>query len=110
MKNNENWAICSHPPFDMLQSLVTYEMIDDENIIVRHYDKSYHMKLEQIKPIDTPKYVWGDKASPANHPELLGEVISMGYHFKNKDMMYYLSINGKMKSKRYFAADLIGRD
>ena len=110
MENNENWAVCSYPPFNMLQSLVTYEMVDAENIIVKHYNKTYPMKLEQIKPIATPRFVWGDKVSPANHPEWVGEVASMGYHFKNKEMMYYLSINGKMKSKRYFAADLIARD
>jgi len=110
MEINKNWAVCTFPDYDMIQSIVTYEMLDLQTALVKHHEKTYIIESKYIKPIATPKFVWGDKVSPANHPEWIGEVVSMGYHFKNKEMMYILSINGKMKSKRYFAGDLIAGD
>jgi len=109
MGNNENWAVCTSPDYDMIQSIVTYEMIDSQIASVMYKGKSYHVEQKYIRPINPPKFVKGDKVSPANHPDWIGEVVGMGYHFKNKEMMYLLTINGKMKSKRYFAADLIAR-
>ena len=110
METDMNWAVCTFPDYDMIQSIVTYEMLDSQTAIVKHYEKTYRMEFKYLRPIATPKFVWGDKVSPANYPDWIGEVAGMGYHFKNEEMMYRLIIDGKMKSKRYFAADLIARN
>lgn len=38
---------------------------------------------------------------------MIGKIEMIIWHFKDKDYNYYISVDGKKKSKRYYAKDLI---
>ena len=50
---------------------------------------------------------YGDIVSPINHPKLLGIITGIGYYFKTNEPSYFITVNGKKKSKRYFKNDLM---
>jgi len=70
----------------------------------------YDVPIKDIRKITAPEYNYGDVVSPINHPDLLGIITGMGYYFKTNEPSYFITVNGKKKSKRYFKKDLIRRD
>jgi hypothetical protein len=106
------WAICLD--YDLIpnlgQMVVPYEIITPEVATVTFNGASYKVPLAKIKAIDAPKFAYGDTVSPTNHPELIGVVHVIRYHFDRNEPMYFIKINEKKKSKRYFCDDLIRRE
>lgn len=95
---------------NILQSVVTYETDEDDIIeIITQAGARYHVPAADIRKIVPPEYAIGDMVSPANHPELIGTIHGIGYYFKTEEPSYFITINGKRKSKRYFSEDLILR-
>ena len=105
-----NWAVSlSHDFPAIFQRVVSYELASSEIVTVSYNGNKYEMTVDCMRKIDSPKYVYGDCVSPTNHPEMMGIVYEMIYHFDRKEPMYFIRIDGKKKSKRYFADDLIRR-
>ena len=75
---------------------------------VRGYNPCGKFELNDIKTIsEPPSFVYGDFVSPVNRPDIIGKIETLIWHFKDKDYNYYISVNEKKKSKRYFAEDLM---
>lgn len=63
-----------------------------------------------IKELSTPpRYTYGEQVSPLNHPDMVGVIVKIGWHFKQNCYFYLIKINEKIKSRRYFEDDLISR-
>jgi hypothetical protein len=105
---NGTWAICFeiNIPF-LYQRVIPYKLISHDMVEVCYGKNNYSISINEIRPINTPKYIIGEKVSPVNHPELIGIIYDIIYHFTKNEPMYFIKINGKKKSKRYFENDLI---
>lgn len=104
------WGIC----FDskaledgLFQSVVQYK-IDNSKALVMSPKANYELDIKRIRELPAhPRFVYGEQVSPCNHPDMTGVIIGIRWHFKRNCCFYTISINGKMKSKRYFDDDLI---
>ena len=109
--NSNNWAICFdiNLPF-LFQRVIPYISISPEIVRVFYKDNHYDIPEYMIRPIDPPKFMIDDQVSPVNHPELIGTIYEIIYHFNKNEAMYFIKINDKKKSKRYFEKDLVHRN
>lgn len=65
------------------------------------------LDLRYVKPLsNAPEFEYNACVSPVNHPELTGRIVKIYWHFDKQQYYYYIEINGKLKSRRYFAEDL----
>lgn len=65
------------------------------------------IKLECVKPLpNSPEFEYNERVSPINHPELTGKIAKIYWHFDKQRYYYIIDINGKLKSRRYFAEEL----
>ena len=107
---NLNWAIyLGWDITPMFQRVVPYTQKNSETVTVTFQDKTYDVPIKSIRIIDAPEYVYGEIVSPVNHPKLLGAIADIVFYFKTNEPSYWIIINGKKKSKRYFKNDLIRR-
>ena len=104
-----NWARCFfvEGSSELSSRVVPYKITSPGVATVMYKGKNYDIPLDRIQRIEPPKFTYGDFVSPVNHPELVGIVSDMIYHGAKKAPMYFIEINGKKKSKRYFENDLL---
>lgn len=109
------WGICLEDLiFDgifLYQRAVEYQLDpDNHTAYILQPIKDIKISSDRIMTPDKPlAFVYGDLVSPVDHPEMIGTVREIVWHFKNKDYSYYITVNGRKKSKRYYADDLIER-
>ena len=66
------------------------------------------ISIDKIMSVDKPPvFVYGEEVSPVGHPETVGRIMDIIWHFKNHDYNYYITISGRKKSKRYYSDDLL---
>ena len=100
-----NWAVCLNE-HNFFQHVVSYTLISPEIARVYYKNKSCDIPVNNIRPINAPEFVFGDIVSPINHLDITGTVCGIMFHFKRNEPIYFISINGKRKSKRYFKDEL----
>lgn len=67
----------------------------------------FHIKdWEGLVVIPTPTLIWGDEVQEIERPQIQGEIIKIQWHYKDNEYKYYISINGRPKSRRYDANEL----
>lgn len=103
------WGVCldSNAP-ELFQTVVQYDEDKQSGKAVILSPKSvYRPDLESIKPLSVPpEFVYGARVSLLNHPETAGSVAGIFWHFDKNRYYYKIEINGRLKSKRYFAEEL----
>lgn len=108
------WGVC----FDfelfhdgLFQSVVEYEMRHTNSEAVILMPKAdYRLNIEKIKELSTPpKHKYGEQVSPCNHPDMVGVVVRISWHFEQNCFYYKIKIGEKIKSRRYFDNELISR-
>lgn len=108
------WGVCLGSNIcngNLFQRIIEYDINTDiqKAIILQPY-KDISISIDKIKPIEKPPdFIYGDIVSPINHFDVVGKIETIIWHFKNNDFNFYISVDGKMKSKRYYANDLIKR-
>lgn len=109
------WGICLE---DMLfdgvylhQRAVEYQLDPDNHTAnILQPIKDIKISSDRIVTLEKPPaFVYGDLVSPVSHPDMIGTVREIVWHFKNKDYNYYITVNGRKKGKRYYVYDLIER-
>lgn len=80
-----------------------------EYIKIQYNSKIFEVKPILFKIVLPPIFSFGEKVRVVNHPETLGVVCEIGWHHKNNKEVYYIDVNGKKKSSRYFSEDLVRR-
>ena len=98
-------------PSELFQAVVQYEVSEDQTTAVITYPVTgIRVAADRIQRLESPpRFVAGDLVSPVNHPEAVGVIREVGWHFKNNTYIYLVSIDGKKKHKRYYSDDLIKR-
>lgn len=106
------WGIC----LDLLvcdgklyQRAVEYEDSSDNCMAyILHPINDIKVSVEDIRPVDkSPVFTYGERVSPVNHPDITGRIADIIWHFKSNDYIYYISVSGIKKNKRYYSVDLL---
>lgn len=101
------WGIC----FDskLFQCVVAYETCTDSTTVNIVYPvEGLLIAADKIRKLENPpQFFSGELVSPVNHPEIFGVIREIGWHFNNQDYMYFITVNGRKRSKRYYNKDLI---
>jgi len=105
------WGIC----FDidvlngnLFQSVVEYNVKDNKAIVIAPI-VNVILDISKIREIPTsPQFFYNELVSPINHLDIKGKIHSIKWHFNLECCYYKIQVNGKVKSKRYFAEDLVG--
>lgn len=101
------WGVCLdiNAP-GLFQTVVQYAE-DGGAAVILSPESSYSPSLEKVKPLSAPpEFVYGARVSPVNRPETAGVVSRIFWHFDKNEYYYKLEINGRLKSRRYFAEEL----
>jgi len=111
---SEVWGICLDSTVcggSLFYAVIEYERSDDGGTVdIIQPVKGVQVSAIDVKQMDhPPRFVYGEAVSPVNHPELTGVIRVIGWHFKNQDYMYLLTVDGRKKSKRYYSCDLLKR-
>ena len=79
-----------------------------EFYILQKEELKIRVKEEAIVKIIPQKstFFWGDNVQEVNRPQIIGVIEKIEWHYKEQKYFYYISINGKMKSRRYYDEDL----
>lgn len=106
----KKWGVClDYDTYNigLFQKVVQYQEDRENNKAVITLPISYQVSKENIMELsECPKYIYGEKVSPCNHPDIEGIILEIQWHFKLKCCIYKIQINGKRKSKWYFDKDL----
>lgn len=108
------WGICLDVSLcegKLFQRVIEYELsLDNKAIIIQPFP-NFEVDIKKIIAIaDSPKYTYGAYVYPVNHPDRKGKIRDIIWHFKNRTFNYYIEVNNKKVSKRYYEADLISFD
>ena len=105
------WGMC----FDvdvlngaLYQSVVEYVIEDNKVQLISPVDNVV-LEISKIKEIPkVPRFVYGELVSPVNHLDMKGKIHTIKWYFNLNACYYYIQVDGKNKSKRYFEEDLVG--
>ncbi len=108
------WGVCidiKQYRAGVYQQVVLYEMWEDGSALILMPERAAGILCfkgeEEILALPAPpKYIYGQRVFPVNHPERQGIVLKIGRHFKRNCCFYAIAVEGKMQKKRYFDSDL----
>lgn len=102
------WGICldiSVP--ELFQHIVEY---DCEKSVILQPVQNVKVSADNIELIENaPDFVYDESVSPVNLPDITGKIHTIIWHFKRKECCYYIEIDRKKLSGRYYAGDLSGK-
>lgn len=106
------WGICLDCTVcggSLFHTVIEYERsADGSTVTIIQPIRGVPVSASDVMQMDnSPRFVYGEAVSPVNHPELVGVIREIGWHFDNQDYMYLLTVNGRKKSKRYYSCDLM---
>lgn len=106
------WGICvdiSVCDGKLYQRAVEYMLdADNKKAILLRPCQNIEISIKEIIAVpEPPEFVYGDLVSPLNHPDMIGEIDTIIWHFKRNEYIFYIAIDDKKKSKRYHAGELI---
>lgn len=79
---------------------------DVDYITLKLKDEVFKVKPDLYTQVSPPKYVYGDKVVLTKKPEVSGIIEYISWHVKENKPIYFISVNGKLKSTRYWEEDL----
>lgn len=80
---------------------------DSENAIILNPVQYIKVPLNKIEMAgNAPDFNYGETVSSVSRSDIIGKIYAIVWHFKSKEFCYYIEINGKKKSVRYFSWDL----
>ena len=89
------------------QKVIQYRVDENGEVVITLPKTIFKPYIRHIKELSmSPKYIYDQKVSPCNHPDIIGVVCDIGWHFKLNCYFYKIRVNGKVKSKRYYDYDL----
>jgi len=102
---------CFHPEeigmFEPNNTRVFYcKNVEDKYLILQYGRKDFRVNPENYKLIEKPKFNYCEAVIVKNQ-ELLGEIEEIQWHYKQEYHIYYLIIDGKRKSRRFYEDELV---
>lgn len=104
------WGICLDSEAiqaGLFQKVIQYKIDENDNVVILLPKTTFQPNKKHIRELSKPPaYRYGEQVSPCNHPDMIGLICDIRWHFKLQCCFYTIRVNGKMKSKRYYADDL----
>lgn len=104
------WGICldiSTWQDGLYQAVIQYEMSGDNQAVIISPRANCKVDLKKTRELSAPpKYIYGQQVVPCNHPDIIGVIVKIHWHFKRECCFYIIQVGKKIKSKRYFDDDL----
>lgn len=112
MRGKVMWGICLDARAcdgKLFQRAIEYEISPDKcTAYIIKPVSDIKISVEKIKSVDWPPvFTYSEKVSPVNHPDMEGSIRDIVWHFKNNDYNYYISVDDRKKSRRYYSVDLL---
>ncbi|MBR1736164.1 MAG: hypothetical protein IJ736_03985 [Firmicutes bacterium] len=102
------WGICSLCESQLSQRAIEYQIKDNNTAVILQPASNIEIDIKYIKAIDAPpKFKYGDSVSPADHIYKKGRIRDIIWHGKTHKFNYYIEIDNKKVSRRYYAEELI---
>lgn len=87
--------------------LFMVQSASEEYLKILYGQRSYHVKPDLFRRVDTPAFIFGDKVlAQSGSDTFSGEVRGIVWHSQRNEPFYLLTANGKRLKKRYWASDL----
>ena len=88
-------------------TVIQYKIKENGEVFIISPETTYKLDIKHIKELPaSPQYIYGEHVSPCNHPDMIGIVCGVYWHFKLNCYFYQIEVNGRTKSKRYYDGDL----
>ena len=82
--------------------------IIDDYLILKTKTETFSVRYwDKMKIMSPSKFMWGDKVREVERPEVQGEIDNIIWHDKDAEYKYFITINGKPKSRRYNYNELV---
>ena len=105
------WGICldcSTAGGSLFQRAVEYQLDSEAHTANILQPVKIAISADKMMTVDKPPvFVYGDLVSPINHHDRIGRIETIIWHFKNEDYCYYITVNGRKISKRYYTEELM---
>ncbi len=103
--HTDDWEKIKLNFFPLVTNIYQFIKTEEEyNILIMNGEK-IRVKDEIIRELSEPKFKIGESVY-IHEKEIFGMVWTYFWHSKKEKYFYYLYVNGKKKSKRYFDDDL----
>ena len=116
----EKWGICGHNikkvhPEDVekfeaaffLRAIVRLVGEEGEYIRINYGEDTFRVKPELFSEITKPKFSVGEKVVVISQGERKQAIIlDNDWHFNQKEHFYFVSVNGKRRTRRYFEREI----
>lgn len=91
----------------LFQTVIQYKRKENGEVVIISPKTTYKLDIKHVKELSAPpQYIYGECVSPCNHPDMIGIVCDIAWHFKLNCYFYIIKVNGRPKSKRYYDGDL----
>ncbi|MGC6585004.1 DUF6960 family protein [Paenibacillus sp. Dod16] len=81
-----------------------------EFVELQYNSHSYLVKPQLFKKVSTPKFNFGDTVRLRKKPEIIGTISEINCHNQSEKEKYFIEVDGKKKSSRYYSEDLISME
>lgn len=80
----------------------------DSFISIRDSNNYYRVKGEYFRILPMPRFVWGESVVIITKgKQCIAIIEDIMWHENKKEFFYFVTVNGKRKSKRYFEDELV---
>ncbi|TVX96272.1 DUF6960 family protein [Cohnella terricola] len=74
--------------------------LEDEYMILQSATAQFRVNPENYKRLNVPLYRFRDQIV-TNDQERIGEIHEIEWHYRDKEFIYYISVEGVNKTRRY---------
>ena len=79
---------------------------DTQFITLKYGEKFFRVKSDIFKNVPMPKFHIGQKVSIINNSGADVVISDIMWHYDKKEHYYFITVNGKKKTKRYFETEI----
>lgn len=85
-----------------------FHCVDEKEgyLTLEYMDVAYRVKPGLYHVVPKPMFLIGDEVREMARPDHIGTVYHIEWHYNKEEPMYFLEIDGRKKSHRYFVNEL----
>ena len=97
------WGVCldSNAIQDgLFQTVIQYKRKENGEVVIISPKTTYKLDIKHVKELSAPpQYIYGECVSPCNHPDMIGIVCDIAWHFKLNCYFYIIKDNTESQTK-----------
>ncbi|MGG1619420.1 DUF6960 family protein [Paenibacillus sp. NRS-1781] len=89
-----------------------FQCVDEDTnyISIKYNNQIFKVIPTLFKEVPPPIYTIGERVQLVKKPEIDGEICDIQWHHSLKKEMYFIKVEGRKKSSRYFSEDLTSKE